>query len=118
MANRNKQVEAHCGLTDSVKKIDEGTIPRWEKLCLLWEAESFPRTAKNPYHAEGSGRYYYLPTLMLDTTDARCIGITEVEVKKQLADEEKKCIDGGGISLHSTSAWAFIALRLELEESQ
>ncbi|KAF9536497.1 hypothetical protein CPC08DRAFT_652100, partial [Agrocybe pediades] len=99
VADRNKQVEAHRGLMESVERVDASTVERWEKMCLVWEADSFPKKAKNPYHVEGAG-------------------ISEAQVKKQLADEEKKRIDNGGKALHAISAWSFLSLGLELEELQ
>lgn len=53
VAERNIQVEAHRGLTQSIT--DDQQI-RWEKVCEEWEQAPFPKTGiKNPYHVESLG---------------------------------------------------------------
>jgi len=44
--------------------------------------------------------------------------MTEAKAKKELAEEEKKCLAAGGISVHSTNASAFVVMGLEIEETQ
>jgi len=39
-------------------------------------------------------------------------------VRKELAKEEEERLANGGVSLHATSASAFVVLALELEEAQ
>jgi hypothetical protein len=51
IAERNIQVEGHRGLTES---IDPRLVAKWEKLCMEWEGDSFPKTKPNPYQTEGS----------------------------------------------------------------
>ncbi|KAF9543143.1 hypothetical protein CPC08DRAFT_649982 [Agrocybe pediades] len=94
VAERNIQVEAHRGLTEAVG-ID--VVRGWEVMCEQWERDDFPKTKRNPYH----------------NSDAY---LSEAAVKKRLAEEEKQRVDSGGISLHSTSAWSFVSLGLDLED--
>ena len=47
VADRNIQVEGHRGLTDS---LDPEVVETWEKMCIDWEEDIFPKTKKNPYH--------------------------------------------------------------------
>jgi len=49
VADRNLQMEAHRGLTDS---LDDSHIKKWEKMCRKWEKQPHPKTAPNPYKAE------------------------------------------------------------------
>jgi len=44
--------------------------------------------------------------------------ISEAQVKKDLAVEEETRLSSGGISLHATTAAAFLVMGLELEEAQ
>ena len=45
-------------------------------------------------------------------------GLTEEEIRKELADEEESLLNGGAATLHSTSMSSFMILALELEDSQ
>ncbi|KAG6826456.1 hypothetical protein H0H92_015744 [Tricholoma furcatifolium] len=94
---RNIQAEGHRGFAASMPphKVEE-----WEEQCQAWEAdEAFPKTAMNPF-----------------VSDAICI--SEAEVRKELAEEEKERVAKGGAALHSTSASGFLVLGLELEDLQ
>jgi len=46
------------------------------------------------------------------------IAISESQVRKELAEEERDRIEQGGVALHVTSASAFIIHGLELEDAQ
>ncbi|KDR65407.1 hypothetical protein GALMADRAFT_148720 [Galerina marginata CBS 339.88] len=97
VAQRNLQQEGHRGLTNS---LDAELIEKWEKLCVEWEQDaSFPKKKKNPYYNKDA----YL---------------SEAQVKKELAEEEERRLAQGGVSLHATSAWSFIQMGLDLEETQ
>ncbi|KAF9470843.1 hypothetical protein BDN70DRAFT_901798 [Pholiota conissans] len=93
---RNLQMEGHRGLTAS---LDQDLVSSWEKMCVEWDDDSFPKTKKNPYH--------------LDAT-----GDSEAQAKKELADEEAKYLEGGGTFLHATTPSAFIGMGLDLEAAQ
>lgn len=45
-------------------------------------------------------------------------GLTEAQERKALAEEEESRIARGDVSLHTTSASAFVFLALELEDLQ
>ncbi|KDR65962.1 hypothetical protein GALMADRAFT_81295 [Galerina marginata CBS 339.88] len=96
VAERNIQAEGHRGLTEA---LDQKLVQEWEVMCVAWEEDVFPKRKKNPYHVEGAS-------------------ISEARVKKELAEEEEKCLAAGGISLHNTSAASFLGLGLEIEETQ
>ncbi|KAF8156246.1 hypothetical protein BJ912DRAFT_1070627 [Pholiota molesta] len=93
---RNLQVEGFRGLTES---LDKDLVTSWEKICTEWDEDKFPKTKKNPYQ--------------LDTAD-----VSEVQVRKDLAEEEAKFLESGGTFLHATMASAFIYMGLDLEETQ
>ena len=44
--------------------------------------------------------------------------MTEAQAKKELAEEEERRLAAGGLSLHVTSAFRFIAMALDLEDAQ
>ena len=48
LAERNQQVEAHRGLTNS---LDPALVAKWESMCVAWEEEDYPKTGKNLYKA-------------------------------------------------------------------
>ncbi|KAH9484782.1 hypothetical protein JR316_0001684 [Psilocybe cubensis] len=99
VADRNMQSEGHRGLTESLEKENKELVATWEKMCIEWENDSFPKkTAKNPY---------YMPSFTL----------SEAQVKKQLAEKDAEYIAQGGAFPHATTASMFIALGLELEEA-
>ncbi|PPQ82214.1 hypothetical protein CVT26_009204 [Gymnopilus dilepis] len=92
---RNRQTEAHRGFTASLKPRD---VKRWEEMCELWDSSPFPRTLDSPYCIEGAN-------------------ITIQQVRKELAEEEKKQRENG-ITFHKTTPLMFITTALELEDSQ
>jgi hypothetical protein len=47
---RNIQVEAHRGFTAT---LSEELVSEWERMCVVWEKDSFPKQAPNPYRMEG-----------------------------------------------------------------
>ncbi|PPR04026.1 hypothetical protein CVT26_001447 [Gymnopilus dilepis] len=96
VAQRNLQQEGHRGLTAS---LDAKTVSKWERLCLDWDAETFPKKSRNPYHSEETH-------------------LSEAQVRKELADEEERRIKEGGVSLHETAPAVFVQMGLELEEAQ
>jgi len=51
IAERNVQVEGHRGLTES---LDPTLVANWEKLCIEWEGDNYPKKKLNPYYTEGS----------------------------------------------------------------
>ncbi|KDR69912.1 hypothetical protein GALMADRAFT_47993, partial [Galerina marginata CBS 339.88] len=93
---RNIHLEGHRGLTACM---DPEQVEVWEAVCVAWEADIFPKKAKNPYRTAGST-------------------ISTARVKKDLVDEEEARLAGGGIAHHATSASAFVELGLYLEEVQ
>ncbi|KAF9470387.1 hypothetical protein BDN70DRAFT_909531 [Pholiota conissans] len=92
---RNLQVEAHRGLMES---LDKTLVEKWESMCIEWDNDVFPKTAKNPYQLDGAGK-------------------SEAQVKKELADEESKYLSNGGTYLHATTASMFVYMGLDLEET-
>ncbi|RDB23287.1 hypothetical protein Hypma_009705 [Hypsizygus marmoreus] len=93
---RNVQVEGHRGFTAS---LPQDTVDTWEAMCVAWDAEGFSKKGKSPFH-----------------TDGLCL--SEVQVRKELADEEEGRLAGGGAALHQTSASSFLVMGLEIEDSQ
>ena len=58
VADRNIQVEGHCGLMDS---LNPNLVQMWEQMCINWEEDAFPKTKKNPYHDDSIGAVAYSP---------------------------------------------------------
>ena len=52
VADRNVQAEGHHGLTDS---LDPDLVKIWERMCIDWEEDDFPKTKTNPYHINDTG---------------------------------------------------------------
>lgn len=46
------------------------------------------------------------------------LAMTEAQAKKELAEKEEDRLASGGVSLHAMSAFNFVALGLDLEDSQ
>ncbi|KAF8057953.1 hypothetical protein FPV67DRAFT_1676638 [Lyophyllum atratum] len=94
---RNIQVEGHRGFTASMPP---DKVDAWRAICVAWEEDTaYPRKAPSPLISE-------------------VVCISEAEVRKELAEEEKERVSSGGVSLHEMSASAFLVLGLDLEDSQ
>lgn len=96
IADRNIQLEAHRGLTES---IDPTLAAAWEAISVAWEDDGFPKSAKNPYHSDTAV-------------------MTEAEIRKELSEEEENLLKQCDSPLYETSTSGFIILGLELEETQ
>lgn len=44
--------------------------------------------------------------------------MSEAQAKKELAEEERKRVEAGGIALHATSADAFLIMALDIKDTQ
>ena len=49
LAECNRQVEGHRGLTDS---LDPKLVAKWEAMCVAWEEDAYPKKCPNPYQKE------------------------------------------------------------------
>jgi len=94
--DRNLQVEGHRGLTAS---LSTGLVQKWEKLCVDWEKDPWPKKKPSPFHTEG-------------------IFLSEAQARKDLAAEEEALLIAGAVRLHATTASMFMVVGLELEEGQ
>ena len=94
--DRNLQVEGHRGLMASLSAM---LVEKWEKLCIEWEKEPWPKKKPSPFHTED-------------------VFLSEAQVRKELAEEEEALLASGVVSLHATTASMFIVLGLEIEEGQ
>lgn len=117
LEERNQQVEGHRGFTQT---IDPKLVNEWEIMCQKWENDRVPKTAKNPYHTEGLSESFGPPTLLpsMQLLTTTCLGLSEADVRKELAKEEEARLSNGGYALHQTSPAAFLSLGLELEDLQ
>lgn len=52
ISDRNKQVEAHRGFTESLPM---EVAAEWEAMCETWDADTFPKSQPNPYVVDGAG---------------------------------------------------------------
>ncbi|KAF9554700.1 hypothetical protein CPC08DRAFT_766536 [Agrocybe pediades] len=75
------------------------TSTAWERMCQKWDDDQFPKKVKSPYKSNIST-------------------MSEAEVRKKLENEENERLKQGGISMHNTSPWVFIAMGLDLEDMQ
>lgn len=57
LAERNIQVEGHRGLTAS---LSAKLVAKWETMCAVWEADSLPKKAPNPYETDGSSKHPFV----------------------------------------------------------
>ena len=62
LAERNRQVEGHQGLTNS---LDSGIVEKWELMCIAWEECDYPKKGKNPYATSGTCAYTFLSLLSM-----------------------------------------------------
>ncbi|KAF9472822.1 hypothetical protein BDN70DRAFT_818093, partial [Pholiota conissans] len=79
--------------------LDKTLVDKWERMCIEWDGDVFPKMKKNPYQLDGAGK-------------------SEAQVKKELAEEEAKYLSNGGTYLHATTASMFVYMGLDLEETQ
>ena len=54
LAEHNRQVEGHQGLTDS---LDSAVVEKWEWMCIIWEECKYPKKSENPYMTLGACMY-------------------------------------------------------------
>ncbi|SJL10439.1 uncharacterized protein ARMOST_13825 [Armillaria ostoyae] len=93
---RNVQVKGHRGFSAA---LPSHLVEEWERICVVWENDAFPKAAENPF---ATNEEY----------------MSEEEVKKELQAEEEERQCRGGRVYYETSAHNFVALGLSLEESQ
>lgn len=62
--------------------------------------------------------WVFLPRSSMDFIDFFVPAMTEAQVRKELAEEEGRRLQNGGISLNETTPVSFLVSGLELEELQ
>ncbi|PPQ76700.1 hypothetical protein CVT26_004470 [Gymnopilus dilepis] len=113
VAERNLQIEGHKGLTAVLKP---AVVQQWETMCVEWEEAGYPKAKKNPYEVKDERTWPHFEYCSVGSSVVS--DVSEARVKKELAEEEERRLKRGGISLHKTSAPSFVALGLEIEETQ
>ncbi|KAF9522751.1 hypothetical protein CPB83DRAFT_871878 [Crepidotus variabilis] len=93
---RNRQVEAHRGFTNS---LSTEVIKEWEEICSEWDNEDVPKTCLNPYKING-------------------LHMTKEQAREELDKDEKAKFKATGYKINATSPSVFMAIALDLEESQ
>lgn len=58
VAERNVQREGHQGLSEP---LSAETLSSWEKVCIEWEEDSFPKKKENPYKIDGASKSSFHP---------------------------------------------------------
>ncbi|KAF8196486.1 hypothetical protein BJ912DRAFT_823307, partial [Pholiota molesta] len=96
IAERNRQVEAHRGFTQS---LPGPMVSKWDEVCVAWDAD-----------------YSYAKNMVL-TLFERAISVSEAGIREQLAEEEMERAQQIP-PLHSTGPSTWLSMGLELEESQ
>ncbi|KAM6490334.1 hypothetical protein JOM56_014311, partial [Amanita muscaria] len=96
VSERNLQVEGYRGLNESLPK---DLVQQWEQMCEDWDNDVFPKSVPNPYETDG-------------------ICLSESQVRKALAEEEKQKINGGDETLLATPPSMCLIIGLELEDTQ
>ena len=117
IGDRNIQMEGHRGLSDS---LDEAVVNHWETLCKEWDDAVYPKAKKkNPYQTPNAcmSWFFSYSTILVIHLNTR-IALSEAQVKKDLATEEARYLEGGGIFQHATTASSFVSLGLDLEDAQ
>ncbi len=117
VSDRNVQAEAHRGFSSTF--LPE-VVEHWRHVCAEWDADGFPKTAPNPFKVAETGELVpFNPTYSAEVDVAFFAGVSEAELEAQLSREEKASAkEARRAPLHSTSATSFLAMGLELEESQ
>ena len=113
LAERNRQVEGHRGLTSS---LDAELVEKWEAICTAWEEDAYPKSCENPYETEATCKFSIFSSY--DMNLPLFIAMTEAKVRKEFAEEEEVRLSAGEESLHDVSPSAFVFLGLELEDLQ
>jgi hypothetical protein len=90
---RNRQ---HAAFKEFTESVGVANVQDWTVKLTAWEAD---KSKPNPYICGVTG-------------------ITEADVKQQLADEEKQVEAEGAVPLHEVGRSEFIVMGLGLEESQ
>jgi len=65
LAERNRQIEGHWGLTNSLDKV---LVAKWEAMCIVWEEDEYPKTCENPYDTPGACKFF-VAAMVLRNTD-------------------------------------------------
>ena len=65
VSNRNEQLEAHRGLTVTLKP--NLTMP-WAEMCEAWDADSFPKQAPNPFMVINDGEFLLFHSILRSHT--------------------------------------------------
>jgi len=112
LAERNRQVEGHCGLMSSL----DGLVGKWEAMCVAWEDDAYPKKCENPYKNEGICEVAF--SSLGHQLIYSFIEMTEAEVRKEFAEEDEERLSAGEEYLHDMSALGFVILGLELEDFQ
>ncbi|KAL0572958.1 hypothetical protein V5O48_009013 [Marasmius crinis-equi] len=95
--NRNLQVEAHEGLTGN---IPAALVHQWEEMCVKWEAAPWPKSEVfNPFEIVEEYQ-----------SQADCLW--------ELALDNEQRLKNGRMEYSSVSSSSFVALSLDLRESQ
>lgn len=70
LAERNRQVEGHRGLTNS---LEDGLVAKWELMCTTWEEAEFPKKkCKNPYETTGACAYFLVYLTLIELLIGPC----------------------------------------------
>ena len=88
-------------------------IPEWKAQVDAYEADS---TSKNPYEAtvKGARELNYFFEAVFNWAS----GLTEMQVRLRLEEEEEKEASTGVLRVHEVSPSGFITMALDLEEEQ
>ena len=114
LAERNRQVEGHRGLTNS---LESEVVKKWELMCVAWEKCEYPKNGDNPYATSGACAYTF-PFLLSTSCLWVSPALTEAKVRKEFAEDEERHLAAGEEPLHKTTPATFVFLGLELEDIQ
>ena len=96
------------------KEQGDEQVEEWKTMIRVWESN---QDAPNPYELPKSGRFQLRATLYCLSSRV-VIGMSEADVRLQLAQEEANRAAMGVPSLHEVSASSFIVAALDLEDQQ
>jgi len=116
VAERNIQSEGHRGFMASLKEAD---VKKWDLMCVNWEHDqALPKKTPYPYHIASLCEVYHLFNSCFHYQWTLLPDMTEVQVQRELAEDQGCRLQSGGVSLNETTPALFLVSGLELEEMQ
>lgn len=96
-----------------VSELQPAHVQQWDALIAAYEKD---KTLPDPYHWKPSGEFWnHVEASRADVLDT---GLSEADIRVQLAKEEEADADAGNVALHEVTPSTMVATLLDLEEQQ